>query len=68
VEHTLIVAPNYIKDLCGVAVIRIGVRFLWAQDEQLKTLFHCRIRKGDDLTQDFMGLVKLIVTRAGESK
>jgi hypothetical protein len=63
-EHTLIVAPNHIAALSGVAVIRVGVRKLWACDAQLNTLFSCPRRYDDDVTQDFLGLVRLIASRA----
>jgi hypothetical protein len=67
-EHTILVAPNYIKELCGVAVIQIGIRYMWAKDEQLNTLFFCKLQKDDDLTQDFLELVKLIASRAAAKK
>lgn len=63
-EQTLIVAPNYITDLCGVAAIKIGARKIYACDAKLNTMFSCFIRQGDDLTAPFLTLVKLIASRA----
>jgi len=62
-SETLIVPPKAIGDIIGVAAVRVSARKLYAVDKELKTLFSCYRRKGDDLEQDFVELVKMMAKR-----
>ena len=61
---TLIVAPNVIGDLIGVYMIEITARKMKAKDASGKVMFSCSRRADDDVTQEFIPLVKLIAKRA----
>lgn len=65
-EVTLIVAPLAISEVVGVAAIKISARYLYACDKELKTLFSCKRRAVDDVTQEFIPLLEMIAKRAAD--
>jgi 3-oxoacyl-[acyl-carrier-protein] synthase III len=63
---TLIVAPNAIAEITGVAAIKISARYFYACDKELKTLFSCKRKASDgkEITENFLQLAALIAERA----
>lgn len=64
-DATLIVAPNYLAKLTGVAVIKITARKYYACNEKLETLFKCSRKSTDgvELQASFINLAALIAER-----
>jgi hypothetical protein len=65
---TLIVPPNAIADVIGVAMVEITARKMKAKDKGGNVMFSCSRRNADDVTQDFIPLVKMIAERASAAK
>lgn len=63
-EVTLIVAPVAITQIVGVHAVKISARKFYACNDKLETLFKCSRKETDNVTQDFIPLVRMIAERA----
>jgi hypothetical protein len=63
-DATLIVAPNYLADVTGVAAIQISARKIKLMDALLRPIAQCSRKKGDDVAASFTDLVSLVRSRA----
>lgn len=64
-DVTLIVAPNYLAEVTGVAAVKISARKFYACNAKLETLFKCnrKAADGEEVTKHFLPLVALIAER-----
>jgi hypothetical protein len=63
-DITLIVAPNAIAEVVGVAAVKISARKFYACNDKLETLFKCARKATDNVSLDFVKLVRMIAERA----
>ncbi len=63
-DATIIVAPLEIAQIIGVHAVKISARKFYACDDKLKILFRCARKSEDNVTQDFVPLVRMIAARA----
>lgn len=61
---TLIVAPNHLADITGVAAIQVSARKLKLMDAALRAFAECARKPGDDIGAPFTYLVALVKARA----